>query len=171
MEEIKYIDRLDEICKFLNKYEITCNNFNNAPYNKETDEEARIVVLNPYNGENLIVDVDWYELTVFFDYYHEHYFSWDGEYERFIHFIIDFFANRICTVSLFYNNGEKLMSTAILTKSEVNDFNLELTFEHIMKIPEFCHKINATGATVKCSFWNPIDNTTFQYSKNQFQHQ
>ena len=89
MKGRKSLDILSELCNHFGGHKYYITDFDNNIDLKFT-EEFRVVIENPYNTENLYIDIMYGEITVFWMMSHEHFYL-DWMYQYLIDFLDNFF--------------------------------------------------------------------------------
>ena len=98
MKGRKSLDILSELCNHFGGHKYYITDFDNNIDLKFT-EEFRVVIENPYNTENLYIDIMYGEITVFWMMYHEHFYL-DWMYQDLIDFLDEFFQDDFSFINL-----------------------------------------------------------------------
>lgn len=94
----KSLDILSELCNHFGGHKYYITDFYNNIDPKFT-EEFRVVIENPYNTENLYIDIMYGEITVFWMMSHEHFYL-DWMYQDLIDFLDNFFLDDFSFINL-----------------------------------------------------------------------
>ncbi len=135
--EYNPMDKSNEIFDIVKKYSPTAHMISG-------DDFKYIKAVNLV-GNELYIDIDNKEITLFFGNWHDHYYNDLSEYELFIENLTDIFNNRKFTVSTFLKDRA---GCAFLSETAEPD---------IISLREEV----GTDKTILCSFWNSSKNITF----------
>ena len=99
--KMKSFDILNEISNYFERYEYYITDFDNNNVDPKQFDEFRVVVENPYNKENLYIDIMYGEITVFFGMHHTHYYL-EWMYQDLLDFLGEFFQDDYSFANLIY---------------------------------------------------------------------
>ena len=158
-QPISFLEKIDELLELF-------KDFNPSLYNKtdpgyewlEEDDEKCIVFVNPFNGENIEIDIgDMSEATLYFSGQHSHYDEYQGDYEDLVDRINSILHNE-SGAAIIKDADENWHGSCFIEKDELTKKPTEI-FEFVFKQKEFADHLNESGYHVIIDFWNP------EYSK------
>lgn len=158
--EINPLDMLDDIQKRLQGYTFEIHRADDEEDEYDYLEEGSvcITVLNPYQDNNLFIDLSG-EFTLTFDISHCHYFAELDDYDNMLSDVLGILKNECCSAALYYGQTKKWLGSGFIRKEELSK-PIKTLFSYVLRIPEFRKKLNSQGGEVQFQFWNPVDDRT-----------
>lgn len=156
--DINPMEKLGEICEHLKEYVPTVH------YPGDIDSEydylepdcACITLNNPFNESRMFIDLHG-EFTLTYGNWHTHYSGCISQYKSLIEDIDNILTNQSCAASLFTGLEKNWLGNRLITKNQMEQFQVQKIFSHIFNISEFRKKIHDNGGIVEFRFWNSTD--------------
>ena len=150
-------DKFDDIFTTLKEYNPKVYSKTDDGYDWIEEDDTKCIVLeNPYDRDNLVINVgDSWEFTISIGKNHCHFLPYLGIYEEMINVIKDILNNDVCVASIKDCNG-RWFGSRFIQKDQINKDPKEI-FDSIFENYEFNKLLTNNGFIMDLNFWNPVD--------------
>ena len=162
LEMCEPFDKIDDIKYMLREFMVIEHTNKEVDYDFLDDGEIEFEVINKKHNENLSIRVCSGEFMLAFSYYHNHYFSYECEYESLKKDIIGILNGDFSIANMFVNG--KWMASYVLEEEVSFRNGLEYFVEKAKPLPdEFVERIYSNDTFIVVDNWVKSDCYEFSF--------
>ncbi len=165
------MDAYEAVTEAISEHEYIVHHRDEKGYDHLEEEGSMIEVLNENKGDEMFVEFNQGEATIFFGNNHDHFsLSFDDEIYWLVDLIDDIFNNRMCAVTLYgyrENANPKLLGTGFVKDKDLKNSSLDKIFEYVYEIEEYKMMLEHNGGKAIINYWDPSLNKEIELGKKQ----
>jgi len=148
----------EDLLAALSSQHVTVHTNEEPDFDYMENEDVAFVVKNPYNDEDLLVELCG-ELSVFFGLWHGQYKAEEADYEKMKKDIAAILAGNAGVLSLYAE--DHWLGSTLCPEKVAADTDIAKLLERCWEKQELKEKLLAQGGRVELLYWDPAENKSF----------
>ncbi|MBQ9383885.1 MAG: hypothetical protein IJT87_06575 [Ruminiclostridium sp.] len=151
--EISIQEAVSDLTNLLSEkgLDYTVHTQNDEGYDYLDDEECRSINMVNKSGDELFIDLQG-EFTIFFQEWHEHYYTEKWDYDKLKNDLLDLLSNKLFVFTVMCNN--EWMCSVLVRDSQISKEEVKQKVRKYLNHPEFRNKLKINGADICFKFWD-----------------